>query len=489
MKPINIIKCFSILYFAVLSLALIGCEEKEDLKWVDLRYRVEDSYLLTATNPEVIKFQVKSTDTWEILGSQSWYKISPDKGEAGDTYDVTITSEENTNLDDRTDTISIKSDYWIGKTFTVTQKGIAYLNYENVSIIPQLGGNMTFDILSNQKWTAKVTDGDVWLSIVEGTPGELNGSLTVLATPNSGEMRTGRGTIYDRHSQPVQIVECVQDGVMLNPQVPENGLWYQLYEQAQKLVIPVESNAAWTIKKENEADEDWYTFEKTSFDGSDNIVVNLTENVTSKVRTGVIVISTVADEGATPLVKYVKFKQANPLIPEVKEVNATISGDYYGPGGLMPGRYNFYLAPLGSTNMNLFFIWSGSNPYAELRYHIVNKKTQLSTTPWCSNVFNESASCIHDVDTSIDNVLSFNIEKYIDENDPSKVWIYTEWILNDKVIAKAISDGKNDVNGTDDTWKVPFDQISAGGNFLLRATGGNLTLKKYEYIAPLDWGE
>ena len=76
------------------------------------------------------------------------------------TYDVTIKCEENTSLDDRTEVINIKSDYWTGKKFTLTQKGTAYLEYEGVDMIEK-NGNVpeVFSVLSNQKWTAKVTDG------------------------------------------------------------------------------------------------------------------------------------------------------------------------------------------------------------------------------------------------------------------------------------------------------------------------------------------
>ena len=41
---------------------LQGCDDSEAEKWVDLRYRVEDSYLVEAKNPEPVSFQVKSTD-------------------------------------------------------------------------------------------------------------------------------------------------------------------------------------------------------------------------------------------------------------------------------------------------------------------------------------------------------------------------------------------------------------------------------------------
>ena len=132
-------------------------------------------------------------------------------------------------------------------------------------------------------------------------------------------------------------------------------------------------------------------------------------------------------------------------------------------------------------------MWNGSTPYAELRWHVIGGKTKLSTTPWSSNVHNDMAS--NTVDATQANVLSWDIQKYVDENDPTKVWIYTEWILNDEIIAKCISDGFTDGTQSSDTWKVPFDQISAGGNFMLRAVGSSVTISKYEYVAPLEWGD
>ena len=282
---------------------LQGCDDSEAEKWVDLRYRVEDSYLVEAKNPEPVSFQVKSTDPWEVFGKYDWYTISPSTGEAGETYSVTVTCKENTELDDRIDTLNIKSDYWTGKRFVLTQKGTAYLNVEGVDMIDQEGNSETFSVLSNQKWTAKVTDGDVWLSIQSGASGEMNGEITVTASPNTGEQRTGIVTIYDRHGKIAREVQCIQDGVLLTPDTPENGKWFAMYEQAQQLTIHVESNAEWEVSKENEADDTWYHFEKTSFDGSADIVINVDAHEGSSVRTGIIVLSTKAAEGATPLMK------------------------------------------------------------------------------------------------------------------------------------------------------------------------------------------
>ena len=114
----------------------------------------------------------------------------------------------------------------------------------------------------------------------------MNGEITVTASPNTGEQRTGIVTIYDRHGKIAREVQCIQDGVLLTPDTPENGKWFAMYEQAQQLTIHVESNAEWEVSKENEADDTWYHFEKTSFDGSADIVINVDAHEGSSVRTG-----------------------------------------------------------------------------------------------------------------------------------------------------------------------------------------------------------
>lgn len=491
-----------ILLFALMSM-IQGCgDEKEPIKSVDLRYRVaQDSYLMdakgnlfaedgTLLEDRSFSFVVKSTDSWEVFGSkqESWYQISPDNGKAGESCTVTISCLENTELDNRMDTINIKSDYWTGKQFVLTQKGTAYLNADNVPMLPQDGSAMTFDVLANQKWTAQVTEGDIWLSINQGTSGEGNGKVEVQATANSGEQRTGIVTLFDRNGIAIADVSITQDGVLLTPATPKNGIYFAIYEQAQELVIPVESNARWTVFKKNPADEDWFEFAETTFNGNAEIVIRVSEHTGSAVRTGTLVLSTMVDEGATPLVKEIRFKQANPKIPEVH--NGGSMGTIWGPGGLMPGRYNFFIGPFDAgTAVKLFFIWNGS-VYAELRFHLNvdgAMKTELSTTPYCNDVNVWQGNLKIPVDNTITNQLSFEIQEAVDANGNS--WVYTEWILNGEVIAKATSDGITDRDGTSDNWKVPFSIIANGGSFQIGATGGSANLAKWEYVAPLVWGD
>lgn len=86
---------------------------------------------------------------------------------------------------------------------------------------------------SNQKWTAKVTDGEEWLSISQGASGMENGTVELKATPNTGAMRYGVVTLYDRNGDKQQEVNITQDGVQIEPAQPENGKWYEVEAVAE----------------------------------------------------------------------------------------------------------------------------------------------------------------------------------------------------------------------------------------------------------------
>ena len=474
---------FSITLLAMGSLQ--GCSSDKDMPWVDLRYRVEDSYLVEAKNPETISFLVKSTNTWTVFGVDGeWYTITPEQGQADSTYTVEIICNENVDLDDRIDTLTIKSDYWVGKQFLVTQKGTAFLTVGGSDFeLPQADSSDTFTIASNQKWSAKVTEGKEWFSIVSGNEGEKDGTITVHAVANKGEQRFATVTIYDRHGEVNQEVKYVQDGVMLDPQIPENGKWFVTYEQEQQLTIPVESNGEWTVSKENEADSDWFTFEKTTFTGSEDLVINLSEHIGSAVRTGIVTLTSVAEEGITPVVKQVKFKQANPQIPVVNNTDRTINGGWYGPGELQPGYYNFYVGPMAAgTKFNLYLIIGDY----EIRYWLQDGKTVPSTRPWCADVFIENGNCHKPVDFSKPNVISVDIKESIDENGDK--WAYVEWILNGETVCYRIANGVT-LAGNSDSWVMPWSVLAPGAQLYINTSGGAAKLEKFEYIAPLVWGE
>lgn len=208
-------KCiFGILLFGV-CLFSVSCDDKDTVEGVDLRYRVEDEYHLPASGAEPIVFQVKSTDKWMVYslhGEEQWCTITPSKGEGGETADVEVKYADNIELDDRVDTLVIQSDYWIGKWVTIYQKGTAFLTSigEDEEWIDKAGASKTFCVESNQNWSVEISEGKDWLTLESEVEGAGNGTFVVKALPNKGAVRTAKISLYDRHLQVQQVVECTQ---------------------------------------------------------------------------------------------------------------------------------------------------------------------------------------------------------------------------------------------------------------------------------------
>lgn len=513
MKSIwNKIALSGIALFMICSTVFVlqGCKDDDESNWVDLRYRVEDSYTVphhaTADQGLSVTFQVKSTDPWEIIGETGgdWYTVSPASGDDPEqTYDVTITCEENMSLDDRTETFDVKSDYWTGKTFTLTQQGIAFLeqNYdpsEGVGLIPMDGSTpVTFQVHTNQNWTAEVTSGAEWLTIVSGESGTGDATLagenfdiTISGEPNTGAMRYGVITIYDRNGNVAQEVQITQDGVQVEPAIPENGSFWQIYGEAQSLTIPVTANSVWRASKGNETDT-WYDFEETEFDGSANLVINLQENGESpSTREGSIVLESVSDDPSIdPVTVTIRIKQASTEAARttMHEINTTVSEgqDYYfTPNtGVAPGRYDFYVGPFGDSQIRFFFMWypvvTSNGEYCQFTYYVEDRTTVLGTTPY-SNKVNQWGGSSFPVDTDSDNVLS--VDYAVTENETGS-WLEPGYYLNGEFLISTISDGSNE-------WIVQSSAVeNVGCSLLLRCVSGSVPFYRWAYVAPIEWGE
>ena len=74
----------------------VACQDDEPQKWVDLRYKAEDAYILEATAPSPIRLQVKSTDPWRVYGlHDDWCTITPAEGTSGEIFDVEVCYSDN----------------------------------------------------------------------------------------------------------------------------------------------------------------------------------------------------------------------------------------------------------------------------------------------------------------------------------------------------------------------------------------------------------
>ena len=369
----------------------VACQDDEPQKWVDLRYKAEDAYILEATAPSPIRLQVKSTDPWRVYGlHDDWCTITPAEGTSGEIFDVEVCYSDNSALDDRIDTLIIRSDYWIGKWIQVRQKGIAYLDLEdadNVELL-QTGSSGSFKIRSNQDWSVRLGENASWLNVSSDLAGSGDGEIAFSAGENKGERRYADLVICDRHGETVHVVTVAQVGVQLDPAETLIKTDYT----AKTYSLDVVSNASWTVSREDEQQE-WFSFEKTSFEGSDKLVITIGENPNTSIRNATIILRTIKAEGVTQVEKRIVLRQANDPVPEHYEFNSgeqtkwsvnqgTASfadGDVtFSPGRLLryefrTGNYKIRIKKWDATAVSTLYFCNGD---FEIRWHLnAGKKT------------------------------------------------------------------------------------------------------------------
>lgn len=289
----------------------VSCRRDEQaLKWVDLRFLAEDSYVLSASEPEPIRLQVKSTDPWEVYGTTSeWCTVSPSGGGPDELFDVLVQYTDNVELDDRLDTLVIKSDYWIGKEIPVRQKGTAYLDLDGADglTIGQFGGEAAFRLYSNQNWSLR-SDSD-WIELSE-LEGFGDGHIAVnVADENKGERRTAQILVLDRHGETVRTVVITQDGVVLEP----STTYLRFDYRPQSISVDVASNTEWFAECEGAS---WVSLPSGTFSGDDRLDIGLAENTGYSIRNATVILKTKAAAGFEQIIKTVTLRQAYNPSPE-----------------------------------------------------------------------------------------------------------------------------------------------------------------------------
>lgn len=360
-------KRYLLTFCAALALVsgLGGCQQKDEgpMKWVDLRYRAEDSYSLPWESPEAFSFLVKSTDPWTVRSyNPDWCTITPAEGEGNavindaETYTVTVQYKDNAQLDDRVDTLEIKSDYWVGKLITVYQKGNAYLDVkddEQSLEISEEGGSLEFAVSANQNWSAAVIEGADWLSIAAGQTGSLDGSVSLSVEENTGEKRYGAISVLDRHGEERVVVKVTQNGVQLDPATFEIRAAHNqgAYE------LNVVSNAAWKAEKADEKAM-WLTIENPENTGEATLRIALNDNEGTTLRKTTIRLTTIAAPGEPVVVREIVLKQAYLQVPQRTVFDDAEMVDWRPDKGVNP----VYLGPQGTY----FEATSSGSVYARL---------------------------------------------------------------------------------------------------------------------------
>lgn len=488
MKKILNRKACCLLFGMLLSgFVFFSCDDGEEkFTAVDLRYNPKDSYLVTASSPEDILFEVKSNLPWEVFGKGDWHTITPSTGGPDSIYRVTVKIKENTALDDRTDTIIVKSDYWVGKRFTITQKGIAWLSIDKGdTTFSKEVERKTFSVKSNQDWTCEVTTGSEWLSVVSGATGKIDGEVTVETKINKGELRKGVVTAFDRHHVPAATITFVQNGVLLMPEV-------ELLKESHKghvVSFEVESNTDWVIEQ-SEYDVWFEITSGTAYNGNATVNIRLDANTGVSLRKTEINFKTVSSEvGVEPVMKTIILKQAPLPAPEHHEFDAAFKGSWndwegtytYADGDVTwegskaraymwierLGTHSFRIKEMSVGSMpQIYFMDGWGNP--EVRFHL---NTTAGTTDVSQTGSVEGAG-----------IIGKNIP--LDVTKPHTLNI-TLSDVNGKMKYEMSLDDEEPFAYTIATNVASTNKIRA----IVGAAPGRCVHDWYEYTPPVDWGD
>jgi len=499
---------------------LTGCESKEDatIEGADLRYRADSEYRLDALSPKPFVLVVKSTKPWTIRSyNPDWCIISEEEGEAqpdslvhigkGENTTVRVQYYDNTELDDRIDHIEIASYGFIGKTITVYQKGIAYLNVPEADIeeglmVEKAGGELTVHVLSNQNWSAQIVpegaDKADWLSISEGATGQNDGTVTVTVNENTGEKRYAYIGIYDRHGEERAMIHVTQDGVQLDPDTFELRVGFDQLASSLSVV----ANAKWTAKKG--AGEDW--FEIVNPDGHDGdgvLELTFSSNTGDALRKGTIVLTTIAaSEGDAVAQKEIVIKQAYPIAP-VRHMMDTDEIGAWESDWANPPAYTKDYGTLFAAKCRLH---NGSMPFGSYTFHWKD----LTADPGAAEgirvrhwfCFPESCELKFDL-RPVDGKISFDFNVAGDGNKPSiDAYTAVDWSAPVDVTYKFDPSGAGFchvtylVNGNEagsfDTSETLLRSVTWGSKINMYIgvdKSGSAVLEWYEYTAPMNWDE
>ena len=506
-------KLFHIIAATALLGGLAGCGQKEPevVQAVDLRYRCESEYNLAAAGAKAFTIVVTSSAPWSVTSAHpDWCIISDEEGEAspadavhvgqGTKTNVRAQYYDTTDLDDRTDQITIQSDYWVGKVITVNQKGTAYLTVPKEELeqpVTKGGGDITFHVNANQNWSAEVTEG-YWLSILDGASGTGNGTVTVTAEENASELRYAKVTVYDRNKVAMATVNFTQDGVQLFPAAYEIRAGYDQLSAS----VDIAANAKWQVVKG--ADEaDWFTIATPTGEGNGTIKLTLTQNDGSAIRKSSILVRNVSSNPEDPVIeKEIEVKQAYRVTPQ----RYILNDDEIARFDLEWANAPVYTKDVGTLFKAQSRLHNGSMPFGTYTFRWSNFTADPAGAEGlrCRHWFCFPESCELKFDIRpVDGKISFDFNVAGDGNKPS-IDAYTNVDFTQPIeITYKFDPGGSEyckvtylvngvVAGTFETSEKLLRSVKWGQSvnmYFGADKSGSAILEWYEYTAPLDWDE
>lgn len=289
-KSIRIIAGLSVL------LAAVSCQQfNVDTQMTPEKYAASvkmvsdalESYTLPAANPQPIIFNVSSNATWTITGNTEWLSVTPSSSSAsGLVADVTVTAQENTGLEDRTATLTIKNDSYKTRVYTVQitqyRKGRLFVQPIYKDFVAA-GGPLSFTIETNQAWEVRSSEGWLTFGKTSGNPDPEGKPVTVIATAEPSDVLERSAIVTVTAGDQEETFEVFQKG-RFDITAPAN----EFNVKGETQVLKLRTDLPWEVK----ADQPWVSFDKEEGRGDGSwteINVTAAEN-TSAVRKAVVTV-------------------------------------------------------------------------------------------------------------------------------------------------------------------------------------------------------
>jgi len=242
----------------------------------------------------------------------------------------------------------VTTDGGVTRTITLTQGR----NNESLDVSPHSlsfgegGGELTFSVTSNTKWT--ITGGADWLTL-STTEGQDNGSVTVVAQVNNTEV-----------NRPAELTVTGNSGTARQVSVTQLAKSVDLRIEPDKIAAAPKSgtysfqvlgNADWTVTADVTT---WLSLDVRSGSGESPVRVTLQDNVTSEARTANILITSssgrhertcvITQAGATPP------SLTLPAVSAVGRYEATVSSTFTSSLDATEGGFCYALTPNPTVN-------------------------------------------------------------------------------------------------------------------------------------------
>jgi hypothetical protein len=270
---------------------------------------------IAALESSTASFGIISNTTWNVSSDQSWLSFNHSTGTGNGS--VTITSQANLTIIQRTATITVSATGATSKTITVTQAaGDATLSVSSTALnVAATGGSTaTLAITSNTSWT--IISDQSWVS---ANPATGNGNSTIIFTAENNpniEKRTATITI-NAPGIPAKTVTISQESGSVILTLSTYSSTLEAVEGSSSTVT-VTSNTSWNIV----TSPDWLNITPASGTGNSLVTITAEINNTTAERSDSVIFTT--PEGTIRILSVIQ--EAGSAKISVSETNLNIGG-------------------------------------------------------------------------------------------------------------------------------------------------------------------